>query len=555
MSLHKLPSNEAGDQESLSNRADEGVMRVRAELEARVHELDAANEQLRLIFENAPNGILTVDSNGIVHMVNAQTERMFGYRADELIGKNIDMLVPMTARHNHEHHRRDFFSNPGARQMGHLRWLEGRRKDGSHITIQVTLTPLPFRHSSQVMAFVTDMTRARQLETERDQIAQKMVETQKLESLGILAGGIAHDFNNLLTGIMATAGMLVDTARNPDELHESANMILASSRRAAELCQQLLAYAGRSKFVFQAQDVSALVETTSKLALTSFVRKGPQITFDLAPNLPLVFMDETQIRQVVMNLVINASEAVDPHGGVIAVRTGRMEVTPEVLHTAIVLENFDCGECVFIEVTDNGCGIKREDVRRIFEPFYSTKFTGRGLGLSAVLGIVRGHRGALTVTSEVERGTTFRVLLPRAAEQKHVTTIAPMPTLAQQSFTGKVLVADDEFAIRNACRRLLTRMGFEVEVVSDGLEGLERFKQNPGEFTLVMLDLTMPRMGGAEAFTEMKRLYPEGRFMLMSGFSVDDAHASVGGHALPDAFLPKPFDHVALTAALAQALG
>lgn len=561
MSLYEVPSEDAGDGASLSTRTDNdglgaqnAVEQVRVELEACGHELDAANEQLRLIFENAPNGIVTVDSDGIMQMVNASMERMFGYVASELIGNGIDMLVPDAFRHAHEHHRQQFFARPDVRRMGQTRWLEGRRKDGSHIAIEVTLTPLSFRNSSHAMAFVTDVTRAKQLEMERDRIVQKMTETQKLESLGILAGGIAHEFNNLLTGIMATAGMLVDGAHSPDEQRQSAHTILESSRRAAELCQQLLAYSGRSKFVFQARDAGEIIATTSKLAQASSVRKGTQITFDVEPNLPLVFIDESQIRQVIMNLLINASEAVDAHGGVISVRASRAVVTPELVRTAVVLENCDCDECICIEVSDNGCGIKSEDLRRIFEPFYSTKFMGRGLGLSAVLGIVRGHRGAMTVTSEVGRGTTFRVLLPMAAEQQLVAVRAPVQAMSRQTFTGKVLLADDEAAIRNACRRLLTQMGFEVVVARDGLEALERFEQGPDEFVLVIVDLTMPRMGGAEAFMEMKRLRPEGRFMLMSGFSLDDARASVGNDALPDAFLPKPFDHAALTAALTQAL-
>jgi CheY-like chemotaxis protein len=265
-------------------------------------------------------------------------------------------------------------------------------------------------------------------------------------------------------------------------------------------------------------------------------------------------MDETQIRQVVMNLVINASEAVDPHAGVITVRTGSMKVTPEILRSAVLSETLDSSECVFIEVSDNGSGIKPDDLRRIFEPFYTTKFTGRGLGLSAVLGIVRGHRGALTVSSNLGRGTSFRVLLPPLPNAKQIKE-PQLPKDTPWNGSGKVLVADDEAAIRNACRRLLTRMGFEVEVVNDGREALDRFKQNPSEFALILLDLTMPRTGGAEAFVEMKRIRPESRIVLMSGFSQDDANASVGKDVVPDAFLPKPFDNAALSGALKQALG
>ncbi len=536
------------------SRAEASLIRLNAELEAHVKELDAANQRLRLIFECAHDGILTVDSSGIVHMANAQIEQMFGYAANELVGSHLDMLVPENARGHHANHRETFFAKPENRRMGQGRWLEGRRKDGTLFPVDVTLTQLAFRDSMHVMAFVTDMTRTKQLETERDQIVRKMTETQKLESLGVLAGGIAHDFNNLLTGIMATAGMLVDDVRGKDDLRESANIILESSHRAAELCQQLLAYSGRSKFVLRARDVSELVGATSKLAHASSVHKGVRLSFELTPNLPLVSMDETQIRQVVMNLVINASEAVDPHAGVITVRTGLTKVTPEVLRSAVLSETLDCTECVFIEVSDNGSGIKSEDLRRIFEPFYTTKFTGRGLGLSAVLGIVRGHRGALTVSSEMGRGTSFRVLLPPLPNEKQIKE-PQLPKDTPWHGSGKVLVADDEAAIRNACRRLLTRMGFEVEVVNDGREALDRFQQNPAEFALILLDLTMPRTGGAEAFVEMKRIRPESRIVLMSGFSQDDANASVGKDVVPDAFLPKPFDSAALSAALKQALG
>lgn len=524
------------------------------EVDGRATKVDSVHRMYQLIFDSAPDGILTVDSEGIIRMVNARAVHMFGYSAQELVGNNIDLLVPAATRGLHGQFRNAFFDNPDTRRMGQTRWLEGQRKDGTTITVQVTLTPLVVQNSTHAMAFITDMTRTRALEAERDQITHKMMESQKLESLGVLAGGIAHDFNNLLTGIMATAGMLVDGSNQAEDLRESARTILESTHRAAELCQQLLAYSGRSKFVLRAQNVNELIEATSKLAQTWSIRKNAHLSFDLATNLPPVMLDEMQIRQAVMNLVINASEAVQPHAGVISVRTGRVSVTSEMLEAAISAENLREGGYVFIEVADNGCGVKPDELRRIFEPFYTTKFTGRGLGLSAVLGIVRGHRGALTVTSEIGQGTTFRLLLPSAPESKSVEPPEPIRAKMPWMGQGKVLVADDEPAIRNACRRLLLRMGFEVDVANDGRDALERFKEDPKKYALVLLDLTMPGTGGAEAFAEMKRIHPESRVILMSGFSRDDVDERMRNGVMPDAFLPKPFDHAALITALQQAL-
>lgn len=534
--------------------AEEAVRRTNRELEARVHDLDNANHLHKLIFDGAPDGILTVDAQGTVMMANTQTEQLFGYAANELIGLNVDLLVPNATRKVHQRYRNSFFDNPDKRRMGQTRWLEGQRKDGTSVAVQVTLVPLEQRGVKLVMAFITDMTRTRQLETERDQLVQKMTEAQKLESLGILAGGIAHDFNNLLTGIMATAGMLVDSSDDPEEVRESSRLILESTRRAAELCQQLLAYSGRSKFVLRARDVNDLIEATSKLAQASSVRKNARLAFELVPNLPPVLMDETQIRQVIMNLVINAAEAVDSQSGQITVRSGLTVVNSAMLRAAVLAANTYEGEYVFVEVEDNGSGIRPDDTRRIFEPFYTTKFTGRGLGLSAVLGIVRGHGGVLTVSSDIRKGTSFRVFLPPAQRAEEPVNGPSARSTKLLSVQGKVLVADDEPAIRSACRRLLNRMGVEADLANDGVDALAQFSKKSKDYCAVILDLTMPGMSGAAAFAEIKRIRPTMPVILMSGFSQDDIKASFPGDVMPDSFLPKPFDHSALAAALQEAL-
>ena len=534
-------------------RTEQEVRQLNEELERRLVELRASEERFRRIFEGAPEGILGVDSAGKIRFVNAQIERMFGYDTGELEGQDIEVLVPDELRAVHSGHRRGFIARPEPRPMGKTGWIMGRRRDGSVFPIQVGLSPLVSQDDVQVMAFITDTTRTRKLEAERDEILRKMTDAQKLESLSVLAGGIAHDFNNLLTGIMANVSMLADAGEIDDGGRDSIELILESSRRAADLCKQLLAYSGRGQFVLRTQDVSKLVEATTKLVRASSVSKRIDIRFELAPNLPPVVMDATQIRQVIMNLVINACEAVELRSGQITIRTGVSPVTAALLQSAVFADSLTSDECVFIEVSDNGSGIKEEDLVRIFEPFYTTKFTGRGLGLSAVLGIVRGHHGALTVRSEVGRGTTFRVLLPPASPAE----LAITPDTAAEGRTwrgsGTVLVADDETPIRSIVRRMLIRMGYEVVEASDGLEALELFARDPGRFTLVLLDLTMPGMAGAAVFVEMRRLRPDVRVLVMSGFSQDDARATLTGH-VPTGFLAKPFDLAGLVAALREVM-
>lgn len=522
-------------------RNEEAVRRLNLELELKMSELRQSEERFRLIFENALDAILTVDASGAIHLVNPKVESLFGYSSEELIGKPLETLVSDSIKLQHEQHRQKYFADPRPRTMGQAGWLSGRRRDGSEFPIEVGLSPLGFRDRSQVMAFISDMTLTKQLEAERDEVIRKVTEAQKLESLWVLAGGIAHDFNNLLTGVMASAGILSNHPGFDREAIEAVGIILESSRRASELCQQLLAYSGRSRFVFRTQDVSELVRATAKLVRASSVGTGIELSFGLTKDLPPVLMDATQIRQVIMNLVINAAEAIAPHTGRISIRTGMLKITPELLQNAVMKDEQLSPECVFLEVADNGSGIKVEDLKRIFEPFYSTKFTGRGLGLSAVLGIVRGHHGALLVQSALGQGTTFTVLLPPAQHTALAPSEASAKSESEWRGRGTVLVADDEESIRYVIKRLLTDIGFKVELSANGREALDRFKRGDTPFTLVLLDLTMPGMTGAEAFSEIRKLNPGQKVLLMSGFSPEEAHAMIGAH-VPNAFLAKPFD-------------
>ncbi len=389
------------------------------------------------------------------------------------------------------------------------------------------------------------------VERERLGLERKMVESQKLESLGVLAGGIAHDFNNLLTSILGNASLLRYDLPKNSPLHHSLEQIEKTSQRAAELCKQMLAYSGRGRFQLQRVDLARLVEDTTHLLQIS-ISKKVVLRFNFAPGAPAVEADPTQLRQIVMNLVINASEAIGERSGVIAISTGLMHADRSYLTTTYLAPELPEGDYAFLEISDNGCGMTPEVKARIFDPFFTTKFTGRGLGLAAVLGIVRGHGGALKVYSEAGKGTSFKLLLPVATG---ATPSESSPAARTESWRGHghVLVVDDEEIVRRVAARLLETLGFKVTVAGDGRAGVAAFERQPDAFDLVLTDLTMPHYDGVQAYGLMRRIRPDVKVILMSGFNEQDAVTSFAGKGLAG-FLSKPFDLAALTEKVRAAL-
>jgi CheY-like chemotaxis protein len=316
--------------------------------------------------------------------------------------------------------------------------------------------------------------------------------------------------------------------------------IEAAARRAADLCRQMLAYSGRGRFIIERVDVNTLIEDMARLLELS-ISKQAVLRYHLTAAPLYVEADVTQLRQIIMNLVINASEAVGARSGVIALATGVARLDAEYLRTLQSFEDLPPGDYVTIEVSDDGSGMDGDTLRRIFEPFFTTKFTGRGLGLAAVQGIVRGHKGGLKVYSEVGKGTTFRLLLPASERSEAVvprveSTPAPGPISR-----GTVLVVDDEETVRSVAARLLERMGLEVVLAGDGREGVDKFRADPARYALVLLDLTMPHLDGEETFRQLRHIRPGIRVILSSGFNHQEVLTRFAGKGLAG-FVQKPFE-------------
>jgi PAS domain S-box-containing protein len=390
----------------------------------------------------------------------------------------------------------------------------------------------------------------RMAEEVRQKFEAKVQQAQKLESLGVLAGGIAHDFNNLLTAILGNANVALMDLAPESPVRDSLRSIEEASCRAAELCRQMLAYAGLNRFVAEPVNLPRLVQELTHLLHVS-VSKKALLRCVLAEDLPAIEADPAQLRQVAMNLIINASEAIGEAEGVIAIFTGIMQCEEAYLRECHPAGSLACGKYVYLEVIDTGCGMDPEALARIFDPFYTTKFSGRGLGLASVLGIVRQHRGNLKVESVPGRGTTFRVLFP-ASEKAAVPADTDGQPAAWQG-TGTILLVDDEAPVRNVATKMLECCGFSVLIASDGYEAVEQFREHSEEIACVLLDFAMPRMDGEETYRELRRLRRDVPIVLASGYSAFDVQNRFPDGGLAG-FIEKPYDLQKLGATLREVL-
>jgi len=378
-------------------------------------------------------------------------------------------------------------------------------------------------------------------EEDRSRLEAQIQNAQKLESLGILAGGIAHDFNNLLMGVLGHAELALDAISPISPAYNNIKGIEASAKRAAELCKQMLAYSGKGKFVIEPVNLNLVIEEMVHLLEVSVFKKIV-LKFNLAQELPLIDGDASQLSQILMNLVTNASEAIGDKSGVISITTGAMECNRAYLSGTFLDEKLPEGVYIYLEVADTGCGMEKEIRERIFDPFFTTKFTGRGLGLPAVLGIARGHKGAIKIYSEPGRGTTVKVLFPVSASGGPTAPSALSAAESRQKWqgAGTILLIDDEDTVRTVGKVMLEKMGFNVLTAPDGNEGLEIFKRECDKVACVILDLTMPYMDGETTFRELRQIKEDVRVILTSGYSEKEVVSRFSGKGLAG-FLQKPF--------------
>jgi PAS domain S-box-containing protein len=407
----------------------------------------------------------------------------------------------------------------------------------------------------EIMTFVSDniavAIERKRGEEERGRLQAQILHAQKLESLGVLAGGIAHDFNNLLTGILGNADLGLMGVQPGSPTHSCLRAIKTTSERAADLSRQMLAYSGKGSFIIGPIDLNDVVREMGHLLEVS-VSKKAVLRYQLASDLPPIVADATQVRQVIMNLITNASDAIGESEGVISISTGVVPCTRADLATSYLDDRLPEGQYVFLTVEDTGTGMDAQTLQRIFDPFFTTKFTGRGLGLAAALGIVRGHKGAVQVESEVGRGTRFRILLPVAGEPARVGEKAEAHASDARQ-TGTVLLVDDEAAIRDIGARMLEQAGLTVVTAADGLEAVEFLRQHPHEVSCVLLDLSMPHMGGEETFRELRLVRGDIPVVLSSGYSEQEVVSRFAGQGIAG-FVQKPYLVAQLVAEVGAAM-
>ena len=402
------------------------------------------------------------------------------------------------------------------------------------------------------LEIAADITERKLAEQERQRMEQQIQQTQKLESLGVLAGGIAHDFNNILMAVLGYGELALDGLPASSPAREDIGELLTAARRAADLCRQMLAYTGKASLAFEQMHLRALVEEMTHL-LKSSISKKAILNLHLERGLPPIEADPSQVRQVVMNLIINASEAIGERSGVINVSAGATRCDAEYLAKTELADDLSPGLYVHIEVSDTGCGMNAETKARIFEPFFTTKFTGRGLGLAAVLGIVRSHRGAIKVYSEPGKGSTFKALFPAVEEHDVHEADAAVDKERRWRGHGTVLLVDDEESLRAMCGRVLERMGLDVLIAEDGREAVECYRAHGEAIDVVILDLTMPHMDGGQTFGELRRINPEVRVILASGYSKEDVASRFSGKGLAGV-IQKPYSRRVLTEMLSRIL-
>jgi PAS domain S-box-containing protein len=502
----------------------------------------AAHQRFELLVAGMPLGYIVWSEDARVIEWNPAASEIFGYGEEAALGRSASELVlPPESTESF----RAMFSSRRDGPVGQSVVLVNRKKNGEKAACEWYSTVLPdMLGSGRVIAtLVRDV-------SERERLETQLRQSQKLESLGVLAGGIAHDFNNLLVGILGNASLAMESLPYESPLRPLLERVVNAGRRATDLTQRMLAYAGRAATDIQPTDLNDMVAELAVFA-SAAIPKNISLTINTAAALPLIETDSAQMQQVIMNLLINAAEAIGDRSGQVTVSTWSETLDEGRIANEFASHGLTPGAYVVLEVRDTGCGMSPDVVERMYEPFFTTKFAGRGLGLSALLGIVQAHRGAITCSSALGQGTVFRVHIPALSDAQRSRVARTQPELLQPGTT--ILVIDDEEDVRDVVHAVLERRGINVLSAADGPEGVRVYREHVSQVDAVLLDLNMPGMSGEAVFRELRRIKSDVRVVLSTGYSEQEAATQFRQSEIAG-FIPKPYTATALLARLGAAL-
>ncbi len=478
------------------------------------------------IVTTASDGILTIDSRHRICFANPAVETMFGYPISELIGKNLDILLPERFQAVHNRHVQ-YFGETGItiRTMQQQTIVYGRHASGREFPIEAAISQVNPADQKYYTAILRDA-------TERKRTEAALQRTQKLESLGTVAGGIAHDFNNLLIALIAESEAALLKMLHNQPVQQNIRRIIQVSERGIELTHQLMAYSDKGQFQIVSCDFNKLIADNREL-LEAMLPKNITLKMNLEADLPPIEADARQIQQVIVNLVINAAEAYQGWAGTVEIETELKIIDPDGFWEE-ANQQLQPGKYICLRVCDQGHGMDEETVAHIFDPFFTTKVSSRGLGLAVIQSIIRNHRGAIHVTSQAGQGSTFQVLFPVTD-----TSLLIEDALAQKSQVrpDQILFIDDEEIVRGAITEILELSGFTVLQAENGHAGLTLFKQHENEISLILLDKTMPIMSGDEVLAALRQTHPNLPVLMLSGYDTTGDFKQT----IATRFLPKPF--------------
>lgn len=520
-----------------------GIIHDLTERERQAMALQLALERLRAVVETAVDGVILIDSHGVILMFNPACERLFGYRAEEAVGHNVKMLMPPPYTDEHDQYLANYVRTREARIIGIGREVVGRRKDGSTFPMDLSVGEARQSGESTFVGIIHDL-------TERKRTEEQLVQAQKMETVGQLSGGLAHDFNNLLTVIIGNAELLREKLKARPDLMHFCESIIGAGDRGAELTRRLLAFSRRQTLNPSVVDCNALIEDM-RVLLRRTLREDIDVRTSLDPGLRFVFADPAQLESAILNLALNAQDAM-PHGGVLTIATGTVQLDDRYQDSH---PEVPPGGYVLVSVTDDGIGMSEEIRERVFEPFFTTKDIGKGsgLGLSMVYGFIKQSAGHVAVYSEPGLGTTVRLYLPVSElPVPEAASGAIEPEIPQGS--GVILVVEDDLFVRGYAIGILESLGYRAVVATDGRDALAKLDSGL-EVDLLFSDVVMPGgINGWDLAERARQLRPDLKVLLTSGYSLETL-ASRRALSTELVVLDKPYRKAELARRLREILG